>query len=113
MGVTPAVEVAPNSMSAIAENEVAPAVKVAPNNGNVSRRKRPVDSASKSVLSVQPNASSSAAQLLGGLVQQQGGKPRGNSRNRAGESQSVVGIEGSTQRRSDKGQRASASVLSV
>jgi len=78
---------------------------------NSNRIKKPVDSASKSVLSMQPKGSSTAAQLLGGLVQQQGSKPRSSSRTQAGESKSLVGAAGSTQRRS--GQRASASVLSV
>jgi hypothetical protein len=68
-------------------------------------------SASKSVLSVQTMGTSSAAQLLGGLAQQQGSKPRSSSSKKAFESKSVVGAEGSTQRRS--GQRAGGSVLSV
>jgi len=97
-----------NGMNVIAEGEVAPA----PKEGN-SRRERPVDSASKSVLSVQPTESSSAAQLLGGLSRQQGSKPRSSSRTQAGESKSVVGAARSTQRRSEVGQRGSASVLSV
>merc|ERR1712196_618756 len=100
-----------NGMNVIAEDEIAPTLEVAPKNGNNSRQ-RPVDAASKSVLSMQPKGSSSAAQLLGGLVQQQG-KPRSSSRTQRGESKSVIGAAESTQRRSAMGQRAGASVLSV
>jgi len=102
-----------NCMNVIAENEVAPALKAAPKNGSSNRKNRPVDSVSKSVLSVQPKGSSSAAQLLGGLTQQHGSKPRSSSRTQSGESKSVVGAAGSIQRRSGMGQRAGASVLSV
>lgn len=78
---------------------------------NGSKPERPGGSSSKSVLSVQTMGNSSAAQLLGGLAQQQGSKPRSSSSKKAFESKSVVGAEGSTQRRS--GQRAGGSVLSV
>jgi len=79
----------------IAENAAAPGIEAAPKNGKRSRRERPVDSACKSVLSLQPTGTSSAAQLLGGLAQHQGG------------------AAGSTQRRARMGQGVSASVLSV
>jgi len=91
-----------------------------------SRRERAAGSASKSVLSVNTMGTSSAAQLLGGIAQQQGTKPRSSSKSVIGEargsksvvgaaggSKSVVGAAGSTQRRSGTGQRAGASVLSV
>merc|ERR1711939_543200 len=78
----------------IAENAAAPGIEAAPKNGKRSRRERPVDSACKSVLSLQPTGTSSAAQLLGGLAHQ-------------------GGAAGSTQRRARMGQGASASVLSV
>jgi hypothetical protein len=121
-----------HGMNVITKNEVARVVEAAHENGNSnrgqgaptpsangaarsssSRKERPVGSASKSVLSVQPAGTSSAAQLLGGLTQQQGSKPRSSSRTQAGESKSVVGAAGSTQRRSGTGQRAGGSVLSV
>jgi hypothetical protein len=82
-------------------------------NGNSNRRNRSVNSASKSVLSLQPQGSSSAAQLLGGLVQQHGSRARSSSRPQTGDSKSLVGAGGSGQRRSGAGQRASASVLTV
>jgi len=76
-----------------------------------SKPARTAGSSSKSVLSVQTMGNSSAAQLLGGLAQQQGSKPRSSSSKKAFESKSMVGAEGSTNRRS--GQRAGGSVLSV
>merc|ERR1711988_1627656 len=76
-----------------------------------SKPERSGGSCSKSVLSVQTMGNSSAAQLLGGLAQQQGSKPRSSSNKKAFESKSVIGAEGSTNRRS--GQRAGGSVLSV
>jgi len=124
-----------NGTNAITENAVAPpkndtrsqvapgptmevaAPKNAPGaaRSSSSRRERPAGSATKSVLSVNTMGTSSAAQLLGGLAQQQGTKPRSSSKSAigaAGASKSVVGAAGSTQRRSGTG-RAGASVLSV
>merc|ERR1711907_522860 len=81
--------------------------------GSSDRRKRLMDSASKSVLSMQPTGSSHVAQLLGGLALQQGQKPRSNSRTQRGDSKSAVGAGATMQRRSGVGQRGNASVLSV
>lgn len=100
-----------HGMNPIAESKVALVPEAAPKKDNSNRKERPVDSASKSVLSMQPQGSSSAAQLLGGLALQQGSKPRSSSRTLAGEAKSVVGAAESTQRRTCP--RASASVLSV
>jgi len=69
------------AMSVITENQAAPseaAPKSSKKSGNgsgnnsSSRRERPAGSTSKSVLSVQTMGTSSAAQLLGGLAQNQG-----------------------------------------
>merc|ERR1712025_1486191 len=66
-----------------------------------------------SVLSVQTMGTSSAAQLLGGLAQNNGNRPRSNSSKKAFESKSLVGEAKPTQRRSGSVQRAGGSVLSV
>jgi len=78
-----------------------------------SRRERPAGSSSKSVLSMQTAGTSSAAQLLGGLGQNQGSKSRSSSSQKAFESKSVVGEARPTQRRSGTGPRAGGSVLAV